>query len=110
MGGRWRKDNSAKLSLAGILSLAKCPVSTLNYNQANLAHILAEMNYIFTQIVLANPETQYCDSSHFPTQTSAQASSNIKSTISFELLDLDKKFKRLNWLELNFPLNCSTFT
>ena len=68
------------------------------------------MNYLCTLTVLANPETQYCDSSHFPAQTPAQASSNIKSTISLELLDLDKKFKRLNWLELNFQLNCPTLT
>ena len=56
---------------------------------ANLAHFLDEMNYIFTQTVLANPETQYCDSTHFPAQTPAQASSNIKSTITLEPLDID---------------------
>ena len=65
------------------------------------------MNYIFTQIVLANPESQYCDSSHFPTQTSAQASSNIKSTISFELLDLDKKIQKTKLVRIKFPTELS---
>ena len=35
----------------------KCPVSTTVLNHANLAHFLTEMNLIFTQIVLAYPET-----------------------------------------------------
>ena len=44
----------------------------LDLAKLNLAHFFAKMNYIFTLTVLANPETQYCNSSHFPTQTPAQ--------------------------------------
>ena len=32
---------------------------------ANLHHFLDEMNYSLTQIDRANPETQYCDWTHF---------------------------------------------
>ena len=40
----------------------------------------------------------------------SQASSKTKSTVFLEPLNIDKKFKRLNWLKLNLPLNCPTFT
>ena len=36
-----------------------------------------------------NPEIQYGNSSNFPTKTQAQTISNIKSTITLELLDID---------------------
>ena len=34
----------------------------------------------------------------------------LKTAVSFELLDIDLKCKRLIWLELSFPLNCPTLT
>ena len=56
---------------------------------------------IYTTVVLIQHN-------HCPAQTSAQVSSKTKSIITFEWIDLSKKFKRLYWLELNFPLNCLT--
>ena len=47
------------------------------------------MTYIFTHTVLTNPEIKYSDSSHFLAQTPVQVSSNIKSTVSLEPLDID---------------------
>ena len=63
--------------------------------------------WLTTTVVLILPQILH---NHCPAQTSAQVSSKTKSIITFEWIDLSKKFKRLNWLELNFPLNCSYFS
>ena len=48
---------------------------------------------------------KYC-----PAQTSAQVSSKTNSKIILEPLYIEQKFKRLNWLALNFSLNSQPFT